>query len=169
MIGSVSGGSSNWISHSSGTLTLNSFTMQVRSRFNSGYTLVSVTSSGTLTLNGMIFNCNASYSTYNKALISVNSGSLILSGTNTFTDIKEESGNGGVFEFSSMSSGQSISGATFRSCSSENGGAISVTLTSGYKLSLPQCMVEDCTSMEGVYSLHPLSPSLLSPSHRVQQ
>ena len=146
MIGSVSGGSENWISHSSGTLKLNSFTVRVTSRFSSSYTLVCVASSGTLTLNGMIFNSNASYSTYNTPLISVNAGYLTLSGTNSFTSIKRESGNGGVFEFTSTDADQTISNVAFTSCSSENGGAISATLSSGHKLSLSSLTFTSCTA-----------------------
>ena len=87
VIGSVSGGSEKWISHSSGTLTLNAFTLRVTSSFSSSYTLVCVTSSGTLTVNGMRFNCSASYSTYNKPLIDASTKYLTFSGTSSFNSI----------------------------------------------------------------------------------
>ena len=118
-------------------------------------TLVSITSSRTLTLNGMIFNSNASYSTYNTPLISVNAGELTMNGNNTFDSIKRESGNGGVFELSSMSSAQSISGATFTSCSLKNGGVISITLSSSsYTLTLSSLTFTSCSASNyggGVY------------------
>ena len=74
---------------------------------------------------------------------------VTLSGSNTFSSIKRASGNGGVFEFSSIGPAQTISGATFSDCSSQNGGAIYALLNStSYKLILSSLTFKTCSASE---------------------
>ena len=131
---------------SDGNQTLKSFTITLTNQLSKDISLLSITSTATLILNGMIFNCTSTYATSNKPLITVCGGQLTLSGNNTFHWIKRESGNGGVFEFTTIDSNQTISGVTFTSCSSENGGAISSILSSDHKLSLSSLSFESCTT-----------------------
>ena len=107
-----------------------------------------VTSSGTLALNGMSFSSNAGYSTSDKALIEVNGGYLTVSGKNTFTSIKREFGNGGVFEFSSLTDSMSLSSIEFVNCKSTNGngGALYAEASSHHELALTSMAFTSCSS-----------------------
>ena len=161
----VSGGSSNMITHNGLVLKLQYFAITIASQFSGENCLISVTSSGTMTLNTMSisFTGVSGYSTTSKALISANGGAVSMSGTNTFRLIKRESGNGGVFEFSSF----------FHQRMEERFQPPSHPLTNSLSLppllipAHPQRMAEQYTSMQVVHSPPPLSPSQISRSHRV--
>ena len=134
------------LSANGGEQTLKSFTISVTGQLTSDISLISITSTASLVLNGMTINSNSTYATSNKALIDVSAGKLTLSGTNTFSSIKRESGNGSVFEFTSLNSNKTISNMTFTGCSSENGGAIYAKLSStSYKLTLSSLTFTSCS------------------------
>ena len=93
---------------------------------------------------------SSQYTTSDAALIDVPGGKVEMRGRNRFEWIKRRRGNGGVFELRVVDASQRMSGVTFAECTAENGGAISVTLSSGMKLSLEEGVsFESCSAQKG--------------------
>ena len=140
---------SSVFSISNGILNMNGFVIEMKKTIGSGCSFVYVNGGGSVILNSMsISGGSSSYATSNTPLLDIGSGSISCDNV-TFENITRLSGNGTIFEFTSLSTSFTLSGMTFNNCRclSGNGGVIYVTLSSNsYLVSLYSLTFVACSA-----------------------
>ena len=121
--------SSNVFEISSGTLNMSGFTIVLKRKVGSGCKLIYISGGGSVILYSMnISGGSSKYGTNNTPLLDIGNGKITCNDV-SLKNISRLSGNGTIFDFTSLSTSITLSGMTFNQCecSNGNGGVI------GYK------------------------------------